>query len=88
MGHYILHKDDKFYDGVFQRSKHIPENKKQFEREANQFAAALLMPEKLVRASVENKTKQDQAVIIGQLATEFQVSIQAMSYRLLNLGLE
>lgn len=61
------------------------------EIEANQFAAALLMPRALVSVSIRRhfKTwgKREHAELIDALASEFEVSSQAMEYRLTNLGL-
>ncbi|NTU50237.1 MAG: ImmA/IrrE family metallo-endopeptidase [Desulfobulbaceae bacterium] len=58
------------------------------EIEANQFAACLLMPSKLVRACVE-KLKADHLhdIHISALAREFDVSEQAMTIRLTSLCL-
>ena len=50
--------------------------------QANQFAAALLMPEELVREAYE--TNQD----LRKLARIFNVSETAMGIRLAQLGLE
>jgi Zn-dependent peptidase ImmA (M78 family) len=62
------------------------------EIEANQFAAAVLMPEVLVREAVNQvlTVKQDLRVelLVEDLASRvFNVSAQAMGYRLVNLGL-
>ena len=60
------------------------------EREANQFAAALLMPEELVQhwwdkfADEKGSSPERQ---LEKMATKFGVSPQAMKYRVLNLGL-
>jgi len=51
------------------------------EVQANMFAAALLMPESLVRLAFE--TAQD----VDKLAGRFQVSSEAMGYRLSTIGL-
>jgi hypothetical protein len=53
------------------------------EKEANQFAAELLMPEAAVRALMERYGGRASA---RRLATEFLVSIAAMRWRLKNLG--
>jgi len=55
------------------------------EREANAFAAALLMPKDLV-ANVIEKFKFNGDEMVKHLASEFNVSDQAMSFRLSNLG--
>jgi Zn-dependent peptidase ImmA (M78 family) len=57
------------------------------EREANQFAAALLMPEhKLSEHFDEELFDIDDDEPIERLAKKFQVSKQAMSYRIRNLS--
>ena len=57
------------------------------EIEANRFAAALLMPEALVLAAARETGSRDMEQHIAVLAKRFQVSVEAMSYRLINLGL-
>ncbi len=60
----------------------------QEEKEANQFAAALLMPADQVRAAVAEQpfdpTRDDE---LPNLARRFKVSPQAMTTRLIHLGL-
>ena len=60
------------------------------EIEANQFAAAILMPADLVineaRRLLKDPSETD-ASIVPLLAQGFDVSDQAMGYRLINLGL-
>lgn len=51
------------------------------ETSANQFAAALLMPEQWVRAAYE-RTRN-----VAELAREFNVSVDAMTFRTKNLDL-
>lgn len=59
------------------------------EREANQFAAELLMPEELVRREVTKLVGEQSLVsdrwLVAELAKRFDVSGQAMEYRLVNL---
>jgi len=61
------------------------------EIEANQFAAELLMPEDLIlqaaKDSYELNSSLSQAQLVDQLAKAFKVSLQAMEYRLTNLGI-
>jgi len=52
------------------------------EQEANSFAAAFLMPEKLVREVFKEKNGNLEA-----LAKSFKVSLATMKWRLVNLGL-
>lgn len=57
------------------------------EIEANQFAAALLMPAALLRECVEQLGENaDVEESIGRLARRFDVSTQAMTIRLTSLG--
>lgn len=59
------------------------------EREANYFAAELLMPEQLVKKSARSLVGQQSIMsrdwLVDELATQFDVSRQAMLYRLVNL---
>jgi len=61
------------------------------EIDANRFAAELLMPENLVVEAVQRHYKKKPDIsspqLIDELADEFQVSPQAMEYRLTNLGM-
>ncbi len=61
------------------------------EIEANRFAAELLMPERFVITALQRRTskkaKIEASELIAGLAEEFQVSPQAMEYRLTNLGI-
>lgn len=59
------------------------------EMEANKFAASLLMPmvwvrEAVARLSVGATSRED---LINRLSREFDVSTEAMGYRLINLGI-
>lgn len=93
LGHFVLHKDDKplFVDKIESTEKVLYRNfdsstgeiKK--EREANAFAASLLMPRFILNQVITNIPK-DRSGIITYLAKEFNVSEQAMSFRLSNLG--
>lgn len=97
LGHFCLHSDER---GEFTDSRRTMSRTEsywdRFESEANNFAAELLMPTELVidvgeevwaqywddfRAEAPNK------YMIDNLAGRFQVSNQAMEYRLSNLGL-
>lgn len=91
LAHLLLHRDESFH--VDQRSpigfrselssKAVDEN----EIEANQFAAELLMPFDILRRSVENlPPNMETEEAISKLADEFQVSEQAMTFRLSGLG--
>jgi Zn-dependent peptidase ImmA (M78 family) len=58
---------------------------------ANAFAAELLMPDKFVRTEIvrlfNKKSVLDREDLINKLAGTFKVSVQAMEYRLNNLGI-
>ncbi len=58
------------------------------EVEANAFAAALLMPEDFLRDDLHNRTVDmfDEAAV-KRLAQRYQVSVQALTIRLMELGL-
>lgn len=91
LGHFLLHREligEGLDDNAMYRSdltkghyKNIKVNKSH-EIEANKMAAILLMPEKAVRAeaSKPNATKESMAEI-------FEVSAEAMGYRLGKLGI-
>jgi predicted transcriptional regulator len=82
IGHYVLHAAGAT-GAVFCRVTDAPEAPKQLiEREANRFAAELLMPEDLVRAESVRLSSDCAA-----MADLFQVSAPAMGWRLYNLGL-
>jgi Zn-dependent peptidase ImmA (M78 family) len=57
------------------------------EKEANEFAAELLMPEDLIKKYFRKFIKNHEDTIISKLAEEFDVSEIALQYRLNNLDL-
>lgn len=57
------------------------------EREANQFAAELLMPNHMIKNWWEHRRKLGREEAIKQMAWDFQVSRQAMEIRLKRIGL-
>lgn len=89
IGHLILHTSGDnavFVDKRFFRNKASSTGDLLVEVEANAFAAALLMPESFIRSEIsddEGITELD----IFRLATKFEVSEQAMTLRLVGLGL-
>jgi Zn-dependent peptidase ImmA (M78 family) len=93
LGHYILHKNknqDVFVDNVtymFRKSNTRSVDYK-IEMEANQFAAAILMPGILIERELNllNTGDMSDHDLIVELATKFKVSQIAMTYRLNNLG--
>ena len=94
LGHYMLHQDQAslFIDKQFKayRSQTSPKeaSKLELEKEANAFAAAILMPENLLKKELE-KTNIDLGSEDGlkELSKTFDVSSTAMYFRLTNLQL-
>ena len=78
IGHFVLHPGR----AVSERGGPTNQSTVRLEREADQFAAELLMPEQLVRQAV-----LDDGGDLRRLADRFDVSTQAMSLRLRHLGL-
>lgn len=80
IAHYILHRDPsiKFIDQTFARRSVAGDEP---EREADELAADLLMPEDRINSEIQNGNTS-----LTTLATLFQVSSLAMRYRVQNLG--
>lgn len=96
IGHFLLHKFDgihfdgkntglqiNFRDSVSSTGEDV------LEKEANLFAAELLMPRKFLEEDMANISldlldKDDKT--IKNLATKYKVSVRAMTFRLSNLG--
>lgn len=90
LGHYCLHckgKDDHrlFVDKAYRRNTISSSGTQKKEIEANRFAAAVLMPEALIKIYVCSNEITD--IDIYRLSIKFQVSEQAMTLRLVRLGL-
>jgi Zn-dependent peptidase ImmA (M78 family) len=94
IGHYVLHRasgplfiDNNTYGIVMARDEASSTGEVRREREANAFAAALLMPTELIEKAVSDKHLDlaDESALL-ELAREFDVSALAMTYRLVNLG--
>jgi Zn-dependent peptidase ImmA (M78 family) len=83
IGHYILRagKPDDSFGYIDRRGQMASAGTNPAEIFANQFAAELLMPQDAVRAAYEDSTS------LASLAVKFQVSLEAMRYRLENLGI-
>ena len=83
LGHAVLRHEAGYYLEFFDASLGEPPNFRYVdEREANAFAASLLMDERWLRDDWANGWRN-----VGELATRYQVSEEAMSFRLMNLGL-
>lgn len=94
IGHFVLHVKAQqprlFIDKTvsFHRDDDSSTGNDNEEIEANVFAAALLMPEELVRAEIKRLDLDlDDENEVDALAKRFNVSSAAMSYRLVNIGL-
>ena len=79
LGHYLNHRDSvkSFEDTVYFRSK----QKSSMEYMADQFAARLLMPENEVKELVNGGVRT-----VKEMSLKFGVSLEAMKYRLEQLG--
>lgn len=92
LGHYLLHDfDDVHVDRQFKvwlRSEASSQGTDLEEKEANLFAAEILMPARLVERDIEKIGVFDlmDEEVIAKLAARYGVSAQAMSFRLSYLG--
>jgi Zn-dependent peptidase ImmA (M78 family) len=91
LGHFFLHSKNQplFIDKIpkiMYRNNASSTGEVLIEREANAFAAALLMPQSLIIEEMDKLKENDASKIISSLADIFKVSEQAMSFRLSNLG--
>lgn len=96
LGHYVLHRLNKELFVSHKSSKLFFRNDKsktgeyKLEREANAFAAALLMPKEILIEEFNRVTYNlniDEEDVINELAKKFKVSTLAMTYRIANLNL-
>ncbi|MEJ5102380.1 ImmA/IrrE family metallo-endopeptidase [Chryseobacterium sp. MYb328] len=93
LGHFKLHfqGNQKFFidnGAKFFRNEKSSSGELRQEREANSFAASLLMPIFLLEKELE-KLKENESIdsITNMLSSIFLVSEEAIRYRLINLGL-
>jgi Zn-dependent peptidase ImmA (M78 family) len=92
LGHYLLHKGTKLhFDEDFRidyRDATSSDATKREEVEANGFAAALLMPERILMRDWRRLEPNDKEIpeTIRALAKRYRVSHKAMELRLVNLG--
>jgi len=86
LGHHFLHlgEDGEFVDPAANLFRGDEEGPRPHEWQANQFAAALLMPRDLVAEEIA----RDRSLTLEELAARFRVSESAMGIRLDVLGLE
>ncbi|MGW4370771.1 ImmA/IrrE family metallo-endopeptidase [Nocardia takedensis] len=93
LGHFHLHEGKKLIvdqSAVINNRNQLASSGTDAEEiEANAFAAALLMPKQMLRDAAQQELKKNPATreeFIGNLAKQFDVSTEAMSIRLSNLG--
>lgn len=87
LGHFALHASDAncfFVDRAFFRNSRSSIGNSREEIEANAFAAALLMPKKLVQKELPGD--QNVEIKVDEMAKRFEVSDEAMTIRLIKLG--
>lgn len=92
IGHFLLHaKSNSLFvdktEKVMYRNAQSSTGELLKEREANAFAAALLMPRKLVQQTASDLSKYELENFVYSLSVRFQVSDYAMGIRLSNMGL-
>ncbi len=89
LGHFYLHKDSQMFvdtEKILYRNNESNKGEIKKEIEANCFAASLLMPEHFINDEIKKLNKDITIDDIEILAETFDVSIQAMTFRLANLG--
>lgn len=96
LGHFVLHSDalagqvhvDRGFR-VLMRDQKSASGTDGREIEANQFAAELLMPKAFILAEISRRKIAflDENAPLGAIAKKFQVSEQALQFRMLNLDL-
>ncbi|TYQ00234.1 uncharacterized protein DUF955 [Tenacibaculum adriaticum] len=91
LGHFILHKDQPLFVDYYRGSKLYRSSQRGqnylIEKQANFFAASLLMPKKLVNSELKKLSDDlDYDIKVDKLSRKFKVSFQAMDYRLKYLG--
>ncbi|MXX15556.1 MAG: ImmA/IrrE family metallo-endopeptidase [Gemmatimonadetes bacterium] len=91
IGHFMLHEGDTYIDNGYRvqfRDLESGSGTIGEEMDANAFAAALLMPAEWVKnAFYQQPFDLTEDGVLQMLAQKFQVSTQAMSYRLMRLRL-
>jgi Zn-dependent peptidase ImmA (M78 family) len=91
VAHLALHEDALYVDGLVRRDQRSSLAFDPQEIEANAFAAELLMPRHHVLHELHERVPEggiaDPQKLVRQLAKRFDVSEQAMEFRLVNLGL-
>lgn len=93
LGHFVLHKniDSLFVDKGFKvlfRNQESSTGEFKREQDANAFAAAILMPRKMLEGKINDlDIDLTDESSVKELANMFDVSVIAMTYRIMNLNL-
>jgi Zn-dependent peptidase ImmA (M78 family) len=94
LGHYLLHEGELVHFDAerpgFRVNYRSDAASSELEREANLFAAELLMPARFLERDSRIKRidlLEGQSGVLEQVAEDYGVSVQALTYRLANLGL-
>ena len=90
LGHYLLeHESDLLVDtNVLFRDSDSKLGVFAIERDANEFAAEILMPQEMIKKELlKNPIDIEDSDALAELANKFGVSTQALTYRLVNLEL-
>jgi Zn-dependent peptidase ImmA (M78 family) len=95
LGHFLLHEGETVHLDEYRqaftinlRDKHSAQGEDNDEREANLFAAELLMPVKFLMNDLSGKDLDllGDSALLDKLAKKYKVSTQALTFRLANLG--
>ena len=92
LGHFLLHEQEKLHvDRQFQvnlRDGNSSKGESEEEKEANLFAAELLMPVRFIQQDLAEVDTLDleHDDMLTELAKKYKVSVQAMTFRLAYLG--
>jgi Zn-dependent peptidase ImmA (M78 family) len=91
IGHLVMHEGRPVVVDRLVRVNLRDGTSNQEEIEANAFAAELLMPRRLISAQIQRLVERARPIVpqelVAELAGAFRVSLEAMSYRLENLGI-
>jgi Zn-dependent peptidase ImmA (M78 family) len=95
LGHYVLHRsligqgvdDNKKYRSTAEGDFYNTFIELDHERQANSFAASILIPENLLKEKLNDLTRYPMVELVPRLYKAFQVSRSAMEWRLKNTGL-
>ncbi len=86
LGHHFGDGEQVHVDRISMRNAKSSAGTDMLEIEANQFAAALLMPEAIVERELAKIRSKDMGEVVRTLARRFKVSTESMAIRLNNLG--